>query len=107
MKLKIKVENPNPDKNWEYDTKCRRCGKLQYWVFGPRERIPKPKFYMAMDLITLCSTHWHYSHYGIQTSTSVRYRAVPFWEPSRFGTIGHFVFIFKPLSLIIISINQA
>ncbi len=30
-------------RRWIYETKCRRCGKLNGWIFNPNNNIPTEK----------------------------------------------------------------
>lgn len=37
------------DKNYYYETKCRRCGKLKEWFFANSETITWSHFVMAIE----------------------------------------------------------
>lgn len=43
------VENINKDENYEYETKCRRCGHLTQWYFSNRFGFPFSDFLFAMN----------------------------------------------------------
>ncbi len=37
------------DLNWEYDTKCRRCGKINEWYFALKDLTTVNEFLKAID----------------------------------------------------------
>lgn len=37
------------DRNYTYETKCRRCGSINKWWFSERKRFDYSDFLIAMD----------------------------------------------------------
>lgn len=36
-------------KHWEYETKCRRCGKLETWHLADKDSISDKQFFIAIQ----------------------------------------------------------